>query len=136
MDYETSRSSFPFSVLASHNSVNPCQKILLEMEFDRVREAIRSIIPRPDYDDGSIGPILVRLAWHACGTYDKVTDSGGSEGATMRFAPESEDEANAGLHVARSFLEPIKVSTILIFARQPFPGFHMAICGLWQELRR
>lgn len=42
-----------------------------------------------DYDDGSYGPTLVRLAWHCSGTYDKNTNTGGSNGATMRFAPES-----------------------------------------------
>lgn len=51
---------------------------------------------------------MVRLAWHASGTYDKETGTGGSNGATMRFAPESDHGANAGLKTAREFLEPIK----------------------------
>lgn len=63
---------------------------------------------KEDYDDGSYGPILVRLAWHASGTYDKDTKTGGSNGATMRFAPEGDHGANAGLKHARDFLEPIK----------------------------
>lgn len=46
-------------------------------------------------------PKQVRLAWHSAGTYDKATGTGGSNGATMRFAPESEHGANAGLAVAR-----------------------------------
>lgn len=50
----------------------------------------------------------VRLAWHAAGTYDKGSGTGGSNGATMRYAPESEHGANAGLAVARALLEPIK----------------------------
>jgi len=33
-------------------------------------------------------PMAVRLAWHASGTYSKNDDTGGSDGATMRFAPE------------------------------------------------
>lgn len=61
-----------------------------------------------DYDDGSFGPVLLRLSWHACGTYDAKTKTGGSNGATMRFSPESQHGANAGLSVARDFLEPIK----------------------------
>jgi len=36
-----------------------------------------------EYDDGSFGPVIVRLAWHASGTYDKETGTGGSNGATM-----------------------------------------------------
>ncbi|KAK6841853.1 heme peroxidase [Apiospora arundinis] len=64
---------------------------------------------KDDYDDGSYGPVLVRLAWHASGTYDKETKTGGSNGATMRFAPEGDHGANAGLKHARDFLEPVKV---------------------------
>ncbi|KAI1818401.1 cytochrome c peroxidase [Poronia punctata] len=63
---------------------------------------------KDDYDDGSYGPVLVRLAWHASGTYDKETGTGGSDGATMRFAPEGDHGANAGLKHARDFLEPVK----------------------------
>ena len=36
-------------------------------------------------------PMAVRLAWHASGTFDKADSSGGSDGATMRFEPESTD---------------------------------------------
>jgi cytochrome c peroxidase len=61
-----------------------------------------------DYDDGSYGPVLVRLAWHASGTYDAETKTGGSNGATMRFAPEASHGANAGLKAGRDFLEPVK----------------------------
>jgi cytochrome c peroxidase len=63
---------------------------------------------KDDYDDGSYGPVLVRLAWHASGTFDKETGTGGSNGATMRFAPEGDHGANAGLKAARDFLEPVK----------------------------
>ena len=61
-----------------------------------------------DYDDGSYGPVIVRLAWHCSGTYDAATNTGGSNGATMRFAPEGDHGANAGLKAARDFLEPVK----------------------------
>lgn len=61
-----------------------------------------------DVDDDGLGPTLVRLAWHSSGTYDKESRTGGSEGATMRFKPESEHGANAGLHIARIALEPVK----------------------------
>ncbi|KAK9473326.1 heme peroxidase [Dipodascopsis tothii] len=77
-------------------------------DYGAVREAIRGILKKPDYDDGSIGPVLVRLAWHASGTYDKKTNTGGSNGATMRYEIEAKDGANAGLEHARAFLEPIK----------------------------
>mmetsp|Transcript_44629 Transcript_44629/g.85322 ORF Transcript_44629/g.85322 Transcript_44629/m.85322 type:complete len:336 (+) Transcript_44629:62-1069(+) len=54
------------------------------------------------------GPLLVRLAWHAAGSYDQKSNTGGSNGATMRFSPESGIGANAGLGLARDLLEPIK----------------------------
>jgi cytochrome c peroxidase len=62
----------------------------------------------PEYDDGSFGPIFVRLAWHASGTYDKVLKDGGSNGGTMRFEPEASFEANYGLEIARDELELVK----------------------------
>lgn len=63
---------------------------------------------KDDYDDGSYGPVLLRLAWHASGTYDAETKTGGSNGATMRFQPEGDHGANAGLKAATDFLEPVK----------------------------
>lgn len=42
------------------------------------------------------------------GTYDAETDTGGSNGAGMRYEAEGGDPANAGLQNARAFLEPVK----------------------------
>jgi len=53
-------------------------------------------------------PIAMRLAWHASGTFDKTSKTGGSNGATMRFAPESTDGANAGLSIVQDLLLPIR----------------------------
>ena len=44
---------------------------------------VAALLEDLDYDDGSYGPVFVRLAWHAAGTYDKATNTGGSNGATM-----------------------------------------------------
>merc|ERR1719327_690943 len=60
----------------------------------------------PAYDQGTYAPILIRLAWHSSGTWDPKTQTGGSNGATMRFAKEASDPQNGGLHIARDFLEP------------------------------
>ncbi|SCV69979.1 BQ2448_1373 [Microbotryum intermedium] len=79
-----------------------------KVDYQKVYDAIAQVLEAEDYDDGSYGPVLVRLAWHASGTFDKTTGSGGSNGATMRFAPEANHGANAGLDVARNLLEPIK----------------------------
>ncbi|KAG2175374.1 hypothetical protein INT43_001021 [Umbelopsis isabellina] len=78
------------------------------IDYQEVYNAIADILEDNDYDDGSIGPVLVRLAWHASGTYDDVTKTGGSNGATMRFDPEALHGANNGLAIARERLMPIK----------------------------
>eukprot|EP00954_Amorphochlora_amoebiformis_P030722 1395109-Amorphochlora_amoeboformis.AAC.1 len=82
--------------------------VLGQPDYASIRKEIEDILEDLDYDDGSYGPILVRLAWHNAGTYSTFDGTGGSSGAGMRFAPEANDAANAGLEVARNFLEPIK----------------------------
>jgi len=60
------------------------------------------------WDDGSICPVLVRLAWHASGTWSPEAEiRGGSNGATMRFAPELTDDANKGLQFPRAWMEEV-----------------------------
>jgi cytochrome c peroxidase len=54
-------------------------------DYAAVRAAIAKVLDADGYDDGSYGPVLVRLAWHASGTFDKASGSGGSNGATMRW---------------------------------------------------
>ncbi|KAI3403571.2 CCP2 [Candida oxycetoniae] len=75
--------------------------------IEQVKSAIQKILPS-NHDDGSLAPVILRLAWHACATYDSQTKIGGSNGATMRFIPEINDEGNMGLEIARAALEPIK----------------------------
>ncbi|KAJ4422753.1 hypothetical protein N0V82_002532 [Gnomoniopsis sp. IMI 355080] len=77
-------------------------------DFNAVRKSIIDLLKQPEYDDGSAGPVLVRLAWHSAGTYDAETGTGGSNGAGMRYEAEGGDPANAGLQNARLFLEPVK----------------------------
>lgn len=79
-----------------------------EVDYQKVYNAVAEVLEQDDYDDGSYGPVLVRLAWHCSGTYDKESNSGGSNGATMRFAPEANHGANAGLEKARARLEAVK----------------------------
>lgn len=56
-------------------------------------------------------PILIRLAWHDAGTYNKdipdFPQCGGANGS-IRFKPEIDHGANAGLSAALALLEPIK----------------------------
>jgi len=77
------------------------------LDYQKVYNSIAELL-EAEYDDGSYGPVLVRLAWHASGTYDKSVGDGGSNKATMRFDPEASHAGNAGLGVARNRLEAIK----------------------------
>ncbi|EJD03072.1 cytochrome C peroxidase [Fomitiporia mediterranea MF3/22] len=78
-------------------------------DYQKVYNEIVNILEENgEYDDGSYGPVLVRLAWHSSGTYDKETKTGGSNYAAMRFEPESLHGANNGLNVARDLLEKVK----------------------------
>eukprot|EP00753_Platysulcus_tardus_P005548 PLAT13458.1.p1 GENE.PLAT13458.1~~PLAT13458.1.p1 ORF type:complete len:355 (+),score=172.32 PLAT13458.1:33-1097(+) len=73
-------------------------------DYAAIRGEIESIFD----EDDTRGPFLVRLAWHSSGTYCGKTGTGGSEGATMRFSPEADHGANAGLAGARKLLEGVK----------------------------
>ncbi|GJJ06430.1 hypothetical protein Clacol_000622 [Clathrus columnatus] len=77
-------------------------------DYQKVYNKIASLLDASEYDDGSYAPVLIRLAWHASGTYDEKTNTGGSNYATMRFAPESLHGANNGLVVARNLMEQVK----------------------------
>ena len=73
-----------------------------------LKQAIIKTMKKEDHDDGSLGPIFIRLAWHSCATYDVSTKTGGSSaGATMRFPPEANDPENIGLELARRALDPV-----------------------------
>jgi len=79
------------------------------VDYAAVRKAIEDMLEsNPNYDDGSYGPLAVRGAWHASGTYSKYDKTGGSNGGRIRFAPESKWGANAGLDLFVKLLEPIK----------------------------
>eukprot|EP00386_Alphamonas_edax_P005094 GDKI01016007.1.p1 GENE.GDKI01016007.1~~GDKI01016007.1.p1 ORF type:complete len:293 (+),score=30.13 GDKI01016007.1:62-880(+) len=77
------------------------------VDYQQVYNDIASILDEK-WDDGSYGPVLIRLAWHASGTYCQFSHTGGSNSSTIRFAPESEWGANAGLVHARKLLEQVK----------------------------
>ncbi len=98
-----------YYVWSTQNSDGGSKGVRKQEDYQKVYNAIAQILEEnPQYDDGSYGPVLLRLAWHASGTYDKATNDGGSARGSMRFDPESKHGANAGLHIAREKLEKIK----------------------------
>lgn len=72
-----------------------CVAHLHEKKWTTLARAIRDTIYDPDfYDDGTYGPMYVRLAIHGAATYDKHDGTGGLEGGAMRFKPEYSDAHN------------------------------------------
>lgn len=83
------------------------------VNYDAVASDLKAIMDDPSWDDGSLAPVLIRLAWHSSGTYDAKTRTGGSNnggrgGASMRFGTEAADPENAGLDLAQAKLEGVK----------------------------
>jgi len=75
-----------------------------DSDFKQLRKDVKALMEK----DANLGPTLVRLAWHSSGTYDKMTQTGGSSGGTIRFKEELAHGGNAGLDKMVLALEPIK----------------------------
>jgi hypothetical protein len=64
------------ALLSGSVVVAACEQVIEQkkggdVDYTALRTDLENLLEKEGYDDGSYGPILVRLAWHSAGTYDR-----------------------------------------------------------------
>ncbi|MDN5796682.1 MAG: catalase/peroxidase HPI [Intrasporangium sp.] len=82
------------------------------LDLPAVKHHIEQLLTTPQAwwppDFGHYGPLIIRMAWHAAGTYRVGDGRGGAGAAQQRFAPLSSWPDNVLLDRARRILWPVK----------------------------
>ena len=83
-----------------------------ELDFDALKQDLHALMTDSQAwwpaDWGHYGGLMIRMAWHAAGSYRIADGRGGGGTGNQRFAPISSWPDNANLDKARRLLWPIK----------------------------